>query len=164
MIVGLHTITNATIASDSTTSKDGKGKLNAPVGLSLATMGAILPVGDLVDSSVNGNGFSVNHAKVAFATPGEQVCALQYRKIHHRWFSSNKPDSFCLSKSPRWFSVEIARDEQEGEDDVLEVDAVPLEKHECRQEQRSCEEMEAPDGETLLLCIDERYSIYAVRK
>lgn len=47
-------------------------------------------------------------------------------KIRHAWLSSKLVDKPRLSQ-PWWYSVERLRDEEEGEDDLIEVELAELE-------------------------------------
>jgi hypothetical protein len=132
MIVGFHTVTDARIIQESVTGTAGGGQIRLPVGLSLAAAGVIVPLGNLIDPSVSGDRLDLEGAQAQFIAPGEQVCALQYRKICHRWLSSKDIDKSRLSKTPQWYSMETSRDEVEGEDDIIEVELT---------------EVHGPDGE-----------------
>ncbi|VUC23432.1 unnamed protein product [Clonostachys rosea] len=123
MIVGFHTVTNAHIAQKVVSGTSAHGKTRIPIGLSLAALG---PLGSVFKPSVQGSNDRVDDVRTAFTAPGEQICALQYRKIQHRWLSSRNADTMRLSKSPRWTSVEKGRDEEEDEDDVIEVESAPI--------------------------------------
>ncbi|KAK3934864.1 hypothetical protein QBC46DRAFT_358676 [Diplogelasinospora grovesii] len=146
MIVGYHTVTDARIAHELVHESDTGGQIKAPVGLSLAAVGAIAPLGAIVDPSVGGNSHSVDHTQAFFMAPGEQICAFQYRKVRHRWLSSNSIDTSRLSKSPRWSSVERGRDEEDGEDDIIEVEAMALDKLDGEWDRQ-----DAADGEILFI-------------
>lgn len=50
------------------------------------------------------------------------MCAVQYRKVSHKWLSSKDLDTSRLSKALRWSCVERSRAEVEGEDDMIEVE------------------------------------------
>ncbi|KAH7232459.1 hypothetical protein B0J15DRAFT_530261 [Fusarium solani] len=153
MIVGFHTVMNARIAHKFVHGRDAGGQINVPVGLTLAAVGAIAPLGDIIDPSVGGNSQSVDNAQAFFMAPGEQICAFQYRKVRHRWFSSNSIETLRLSKSPWWSSVERGRDEEDGEDEIIEVEAIPLPEEELDGE---WDRKEAPLGEILLIRAEEQ--------
>jgi hypothetical protein len=153
MIVGFHTVTNARIAHKFVHESDTGGQINIPVNLTLAAVGAIAPLGDIIDPSVGGNSQSVDNTRAFFIAPGEQICAFQYRKVRHRWFSSNSIDTARLSASPRWSSVERSRDEEDGEDDIMEVEAIPVPEEEL---DGKWARKEAPAGEILLIRAEEQ--------
>lgn len=153
MIVGFHTVTNARIAHKFAHERDAGGQINVPVSLTLAAVGAMAPLGNIIDPSVGGNSQSDDNTQAFFKAPGEQICAFQYRKVRHRWFSSNSIDTSRLSKSPRWSSVERGRDEEDGEDDIVEVEAIPLPENELDGE---WDRKETPVGEILLVRVEEQ--------
>ncbi|KHO00522.1 uncharacterized protein MAM_01300 [Metarhizium album ARSEF 1941] len=153
MVVGFHTVTNARIAHEVVQDKNAGGQVKVPVGFTLAAVGAIAPLGDIIDPSVGGNKQSINNSQASFMATGEHICALQYRKVRHRWFSSNNIDTSRLSKSHWWSSVERGRDEEDGEDDIIKVEAIPVAEEELRGE---WDKMEAPEGEILLIQKEEQ--------
>jgi len=54
--------------------------------------------------------------------PGEQICAIVYRKLWHSWLSSKHIDKSRLSEACYWSSMDRARDEEDGEDDIVQVE------------------------------------------
>lgn len=86
------------------------------------------PLGGGVLGSSVGNVREVNNrAECTFVGPGEQVYAIQYRKLRFGWFSSRKIEKSKLERDNRWkifWSPDIrgGTDEDDGEDDVVEVD------------------------------------------
>ncbi len=150
MIVGYHTVTNARIVHEFVREKGAGGQINVPVGLSLAAVGAIVPLGEIIDPSAGGNSHRLDDTRSFFRAPGEQICAFQYRKVRHRWLSSNSIDTSRLSKSPRWSSVERGRDEEDGEDDIIEVETIPVEELDGRWQRQ-----EVLGGEILLIRMEE---------
>ncbi|EXM14337.1 hypothetical protein RAB80_016453 [Fusarium oxysporum f. sp. vasinfectum] len=148
MVVGFHTITNARIVQELVHGIGAGGQIHVPFNLSLAAFGAVVPLGEIIDPSVGGNTDGVDSAQTSFMALGEQICALQYRKIRHRWLSSKSTDTFRLSKSPRWSSVERSRDEEDGEDDIIKVEAAPLSENGL---DGKWDKMDALGGEVLLI-------------
>jgi hypothetical protein len=146
MVVGYHTVTNARIIHESIRGKDVGGQVNVPVGLSLTAVSAIAPLGKITDPSIGGNSHDLDSTQSRFVAPGEQICAFQYRKVQHRWLSSSSIDTSRLSKSPRWSSVERGRDEEDGQDDIIEVEMIPAEELDGKWQRQ-----EVPGGETLLI-------------
>jgi len=57
---------------------------------------------------------------------GEQVCALEYRKIRHRWLLRREVKKAQLSKVCHWPSVQQYRDEEAEEDDIIEVELADI--------------------------------------
>lgn len=146
VIVGFHTVADARIILQFELGREAAGQLALPVGLSLTAIGAIAPFGNIVDPSVAGQHQVIKGGEVQFVAPGEQVCALQYRKVCHQWLSSRRIDKVSLSKVSRWTAYDRCRDDEEGEDDIIEVEAVEMQKP-----GGDWEEVEASTGEILLL-------------
>lgn len=126
MITGFHTVTDSRITQEQIRDGGIDGQVSLPVSLSLAAVGTLVPFSDILDPAIGGTGSSSNHARTCFEAPGEQVCAFQYRKLRYRWLSSNNIDKSRLSKSPRWSCLERGRDEEDGEDDIIEVNTEEL--------------------------------------
>lgn len=126
MIVGFHTVTNASISQDSIDGKNAAAQINVPASLSLAAAGVITPLGNTIDPGVSVHRQGLDREQSHFVAPGEQVCALEYRKVCHRWLSSKHVDKSRLSKVCHWPSVERSRDEEDGEEDIVEVELAKL--------------------------------------
>ncbi|ROT37124.1 hypothetical protein SODALDRAFT_188594 [Sodiomyces alkalinus F11] len=148
MITAFHTVTNSRIAQEQTCDSGTDGQISIPISLSLASVGALVPLSDILDPAIGGTSSGFTNVRTCFEAPGEQVCAFQYRKVRYRWLSSNNIDKWRLSKSPRWSCLERGRDEEDGEDDIIEVDTGELEQLDGEWERR-----EAGD-EVLLARVD----------
>jgi hypothetical protein len=150
LVVGFHTVTDARIVHESIEGHQLSGQVTLPVGLSLAAVGIVAPLGNIVDTAVSGNQRVLDGAKTQFLAPGEQICALQYRAVSHRWLYSKEVANLKLSKVPRWTAYEGWRhasiDEVEDEPDLLEVETEGFE-----QPEGDWEEEEDEDGEVLLV-------------
>jgi len=150
LIVGFHTVTDAWIVHESVEGHQLSGQVTLPVCLSLATVGVVAPLGNIVDPVVRGSQRVLGGAKTHFIAPGEQICALQYFKVSYRWLYSKKVENLKLSKSPRWTASEGWRktsvDEAEDEPDLLEVEIEELGRPDGDWEQE-----EAEGGEVLLI-------------
>lgn len=149
-ITGFHTVTDARIIDESTQGHQIAGKAAFPVGLSLAAVGAIAPLGGILDPAMSGHQKVLNGVKIQFIAPGEQICALQYLKISYRWLHSKNIDNLKPPKAPRWIAKESWRsasvDEAKEEPDMLEV-----ETEEFEQLGGDWEREEGEEGEILLM-------------
>jgi hypothetical protein len=150
LVVGFHTVTDARIVHESIEGHQLSGQITIPVGLSLTAVGVVAPFGNIVDPAVSGTKSVLDGANTQFVAPGEQICALQYRKVSYRWLHSKKVDNLMLSKAPRWTAGESWRkasvDEAEDEPDVLE-----LETEEFEQPEGDWEKEEDEEGDLLLI-------------
>lgn len=74
-----------------------------------------------MDSQVHGELERFEGSTSRLLAPGEQVCALQYRKLSYRWFSRGVVETSRLLPTPYWLRWGIDRrytykDEDEEED------------------------------------------------
>jgi len=122
LIVGFHTVTDACISQESALKESAGGQINVPVSLSLAAARLVVPLGDLIDPGVTVDNLDLDRATSQYTARGEQVCALEYRKIRHRWLSSKLIEKSRLSKVCQWPSVEQSREDEAEEDDMIEVE------------------------------------------
>ncbi|EEQ31388.1 hypothetical protein McanMca71_004500 [Microsporum canis] len=127
VIVGFHTVSNACISEESVQGKAVSGQIKIPLGLNFAAIGSVLPFANIADPRVAGHHQVIEGRQAQYAVPGEQVCALQFRKVRYRWLSSKANKAF-LSKNPRWVCYERSRDEEEGEEDMIEVEMTELDE------------------------------------
>lgn len=127
-IVGFHTVTDAQIIHESATANERTGQLGLPIGLALNAAGVIAPMGDLADPQLGVHRGSVKGAIEQYKTHGDYICGFQYRKVRHRWLSSRNIDNAMLANTPRWSAWDQWRDEEEGIEDILEVETVDLGK------------------------------------
>ncbi|PNP54010.1 hypothetical protein FNYG_15654 [Fusarium nygamai] len=152
MIVGFHTVIDARISEECIQGQEAGGQVQVPVGLSLAAAGAIAPLGNLIDPVAGGNRRNLDSTKTQFMAPGEQVCALQYRQVSHKWLSRRAIDDLKLSTTPRWLSIERGRGWEEDEDEEDEgEDAIEVQLEEFNELDGEWERNELPGGETLLI-------------
>lgn len=122
MIVGFHTVTDASIRHESMAIASACGHAEVPVSLSLAAVGVVAPLGGITNPSTSLQKDGLDGERARFIAPGEQVCAIEYRKIRHKWLSSKRIEKCQLSDVRQWPSMERARDEEDGEDDIIEVE------------------------------------------
>jgi hypothetical protein len=136
MIVGIWTLTDTHFLQTFVKEHDSQGQVAAPVSLSLAAAGAVVPLADLVDPSAHGDFGSFASSGTRIFAPGEQICAIQYRKIGYKWLSSRVMKNLQLSKTRQWFCVEGDKrgdvyenedDDDEDNEDVIEVDITDAE-------------------------------------
>ncbi|KJZ69928.1 hypothetical protein HIM_10684 [Hirsutella minnesotensis 3608] len=121
LIVGIHTVTDASINHESAAGRGTGAHAEIPVSLSLTAAGVVAPLGGIVDPSVGFQRRGLDGAHIRFVAPGEHVCAIEYRKLRHEWLSSKRIEKSRLSNVRQWSSMERARDEEDGEDDIIDV-------------------------------------------
>lgn len=136
MIVGITTLTDARLVLGSVGERQVGGQVNVPVGLSLAAAGVIVPLAGLIDPAVDGKYQTIDNAQSQYIAPGEQVCAIQYRKICHKWLSRRLIEQSRLSKTRQWLCMEGERrdtyedeeDEEDDGEDMIEVGFEDMDK------------------------------------
>ncbi|KAI0410840.1 hypothetical protein F5X98DRAFT_368529 [Xylaria grammica] len=128
MIVGFYTVIDANISIESITSNGINGAVQAPVGLSLAAVGVVLPLETPLDSGIEIQQEEMDSGATQYVVPGEQVCAVQYRKLCHKWLSSKRVDNARLSRVHYWHCTERSRDEEDGVEDIIEVELTGADK------------------------------------
>jgi hypothetical protein len=82
------------------------------VSTALAASG-VIPFGNVVDPGLAGSHGRVENEQRQFMAQGEQICAVQYRKVRHGWLSSNKT---------QWERYDRPRYLQSDAEDMIEVD------------------------------------------
>lgn len=89
MVVGLHTLQDASIGSSRDASAEVGGILQPPTDIPMAAGPSISPeVKDVLDIKLDGGHKSKSSLGVSFVAPGERVIAVQYQKIAFKMFSS----------------------------------------------------------------------------
>lgn len=125
-VVGYHTMLDASVVLGANDTAGVSGNVAVPVSTALAASGIVLPAGGMLDPKVSATHQEHRGGQVQFVAPGERVCALQYRKVVFKWFSSRDIDKATLEKENRWRTVDTLRNLRDSDmsanDDVLEVD------------------------------------------
>ncbi|PTB38642.1 hypothetical protein M441DRAFT_236417 [Trichoderma asperellum CBS 433.97] len=122
LIVGYHTLLDARILEGAAAMTESHAKVEVPVTASLAAAGAaVIPLGDIADPKISGLNRQEHSAQRQFVASGEQVVALQYRKVRFKWYSSREMDNAFLDDN-RWKVYWDMRGQEETVNDVLEVE------------------------------------------
>jgi hypothetical protein len=122
VVIGYHTALDARIVEKSRGQNILKGSLQVPITSVLATSGVIVPVGDLPGPKLAGSGGHTEDQQRQYVAKGEQVVAVQYRKIRFNFFSSKSVDKAILANEARWERYDRPRYLQSDPEDMLEVD------------------------------------------
>jgi hypothetical protein len=127
MIVGFCTMTDTQFVQTSAREQGTQGQAIAPVSLSLAAAGAVVPFAGLVDPSIQGGSASFVSNETRIFAPGEQICTIKYREVKYKWLSSRTLKNSRLSKTRQWCCMEGDRrdayeDEDDDDEDAIEVD------------------------------------------
>lgn len=97
MIISYHTATSASISQTTIAGNSAGGQIQVPVTLSHSAAGVVAPIGNLLDPGVGVHQQGLDGAASHFVAPGERVCALEYRKLRHRWLASRRQCSIVRS-------------------------------------------------------------------
>jgi hypothetical protein len=122
VIVGYHTMTDARIIEGVVDAADTSAWLQLPVGEALATAGVVAPLGNMADLGGGVKNFRQQGVHRRFVAVGEQVCAVQYRKVRFKWFSSRDLDKISLEKNNCWKVYWNVRGQEIGTNNVVEAD------------------------------------------
>jgi hypothetical protein len=133
MVVGIYTLTDTRFSRIYTGEQETQGQGTAPISLSLAAAGIVVPLAGLIDPSVQGTYSSSASNDTRIFAPREQICTVKYRKLKHKWLSSRVGENSKLSKTRQWSCIDGGRrdayeDEDEDEEDMIEVDFEDAEK------------------------------------
>ncbi|GFF43114.1 hypothetical protein IFM46972_07095 [Aspergillus udagawae] len=93
VVVGYHTVLDARIAEQSREQKVVDGSLAMPISSALLASGVVVPFGELADPRLAGSSGRAEDLQRQFVAQGEQIIAVQYRKIRFRFLSSKSVDS-----------------------------------------------------------------------
>lgn len=126
MVVGYSTMLNAEVAEGSAEVAGTVGQLAIPLTASLAATGVVVPLSNVADPGISVNSAIHHGIRRQYVASGEQVCAVQYRKVCFKWFSSRDVDDAFLHGACRWkWYSNIGsrvRGEEMGTNDIVEVE------------------------------------------
>lgn len=121
VVIGYHTVLDARIAEHSREQKLLDGNLAIPFSSALLASGVVVPFGELTDPRLAGSSGQAEDSQRQFVAQGEQIIAVQYRKVRFRFFSSKSVDSATLAKETRWERYDRPRYLQSDMEDMIEV-------------------------------------------
>jgi hypothetical protein len=128
MVVGLHTLQDASIGLDRAASSEAGATLQAPVADSLIPGASAIPIaGEALDAKLEGGIKSKSSLGASFVAPGERIVAVQYQRVKFNMSSSKSPKSIAeaaLNKKTIWKSFGSAR----GGTDLDTFEAILVEK------------------------------------
>jgi hypothetical protein len=121
-VVGYRTITDAHVEARSGAQVMSDGKLVMPISTGLTAAGTVVPLGNLVDAGIAGSAGYSDDQQRFFVAQGEQIVAVQYRKVGFKWFASKTADKAMLAKKAHWERYDRPRYFQSDGIDMVEVD------------------------------------------
>ena len=121
VVVAYHTLMNARVLEQLEGQSSGGGSLAIPVSTALTASGVLVPF-NVADPGLSGFRGRTEDNQRQFIAPGEQIYAVQYRKVRWGWFSSNKVDEITLGTKAWWKRYDGLRNLQGETEDIIEVE------------------------------------------
>lgn len=118
IVVAYHTLVDAQILQELGEQSSVSGNLAIPVSTALTATGVVVPFNS-ADPGLNGFRSRMGDEKRNFMAPGEQIYAVQYRKVHWGWFASRKVDEMTLEKKAWWKTYDGLRNLQGEPEDII---------------------------------------------
>ena len=122
VVVAYHTLFDARIIEQLGEQSAASGNLVTPVPTALTAPGMVIPFTNIADPGLSGFRDHIEDEQRRFIAPGEQVYAVQYRKVRWRWFTSNKVDEMTLAKKAWWERYDRPRYLESESEDMIEVE------------------------------------------
>jgi hypothetical protein len=123
VVVGYQTVHDARLSEANVRSKRLNAGAKLPVKAAIAGSGIILPIGEETDPAFDHTSQRNTEYRETFVAPGEQVAAIQYRRVRFKWYSSRDLDQAKLENDARWkFNWDVRRGQEKGVNDICEVD------------------------------------------
>ena len=120
LVCGFKVLTDANVSLTRTNGANFEASVNVPSALVTGAVGIPVPGLDVrTAASVS----SETTEKTDYMAVGEQVFAVQYRKVSFSWLARSKVDQVYLAKGSRWITYVQARTgDTDGDEDVIECD------------------------------------------
>lgn len=122
VVVAYHTLLNARIIEQLGAQSAAGGNLVIPLSTALTASGVVVPFSNVADPGLGGFRGRIEDEQRQFIAPGEQIYAVQYRKVRCRWFAGNKVDEMTLAKKTWWERYDRPRYLQSEIEDIIEVE------------------------------------------
>lgn len=120
LVCGFKVLTDANVSLMRTHGANFEASVNVPSALVGGAVGVPMPGLDVGAAASVSNETS---KKTDYMAVGEQVFAVQYRKVSFSWLARSKVDQAYLAKGNRWISYVQARTgNEDGDEDAIECD------------------------------------------
>jgi hypothetical protein len=117
MMVGIHTVKDAKIVHKYEASFGAKASAQVPTDAIVPTGAADLPSG-ATDIGASAEKWNEATGSSRFIAPGEQIIAIQYRKLKFKWSFSRDLDSVYLEQGNRWKIYMSGRSDDDNNEEV----------------------------------------------
>jgi hypothetical protein len=84
LVAGYHTVLDARVYETGTHTDTTSGNAALPVAEALTATGVLVPFGEVVDPSMTAGRQQQQAGQQSFLAAGEQISAVQYRKVHFK--------------------------------------------------------------------------------
>jgi hypothetical protein len=118
LVTAYYTVLDACVVESGIRQNKVAGNIALPVAEALTATGIPVPFGELVDPSATAAHQHVQGGCHSFTATGEQVYAIQYRKLRFKWYASHDLHDQPLGPN-KWNTYWTFRGQT---DDVVEVD------------------------------------------
>jgi hypothetical protein len=149
LVTGYHTLLDARIYEQSGEQRFSGAEITAPLSMALTASGVIVPLGEIMDPKLGGSHGRTEDTQKQFTAPGEQVFAIQYRKIRHKWFRKADVEKLMLDRKIHWERYDRPRYFQGEAEDSIELDLENQIALEAK-----CEEFATQSGEIFISVLD----------
>lgn len=123
LITGIKTIIDAQVGTGKKTGTSYEGDVQVPTSLAATAAGIPLPIPDgLLDVGTGAKRSAGISEKTSFVVPGEQVFAVQFRKLRVSWFSGRDVDNTYLESGNRWKVYLGGRGEEKDFEKVVDIE------------------------------------------
>lgn len=119
LVAGFHTVIDGRFSEALVSSETAGGGVSMQIG-ALTGGTTSVPVMDLT-TTFDSTWQSGNKHQRVFDAPGEQIYAVQYRKVQFKWYSSRKIENGFLEQKNRWKLYWGLRGDDDGNEDVVEA-------------------------------------------
>lgn len=109
MVVGLHTVEDATISLDREQGTKFKGTAEAPLTEAVAPGTSSVPGGDTLNLKAEGSKEMITTNAATFVAPGNRIVAVQYRKIEFDMLKGKKVEDARLALKTFWKQFDASR-------------------------------------------------------
>lgn len=118
LVAGYHTVLDACVYETDVRHNTTAGHVALPVAEALTATGIPVPFGEVIDPSIGAGHQQQQTGQQSFVAAGEQVSAVQYRKVQFKWYTSRELHNKPLGPN-KWKTYSTFRGQTE---DVVEVD------------------------------------------
>ncbi|KAK7532166.1 uncharacterized protein J3D65DRAFT_670793 [Phyllosticta citribraziliensis] len=123
LVTGIKTVFDASVENEASHSSGLEAKVQAPLTMAATATGVPVPIDGMLDIGARANRSKMQSNSTSFTAPGEQIFAVQYRKLRFARFSTRKVENARLEGGNRWKMYLGGRgDEDEDSEEIVSVE------------------------------------------